>query len=82
MDTNTEGSEHFSNNGREVEDHKLGEIVEVEFSRGLFEAECECSNPDGEAVGLVRFIGQDSKDVLEQHQDHLEKVATTSKGQQ
>lgn len=58
----------------EPEGHHLGEIHEIEFSRGMFEAECECSNPDGEGVGLVRFTGSNAEDVRAQFEEHCETL--------
>lgn len=58
----------------EPEGHSLGVIHEIEFARGIFEAECECSNPDGEGVGLVRFVGPSADDVQAQFEEHCETL--------
>lgn len=58
----------------EVEGHSLGPVLKLEFSRGMVEAECECSNPDGEGSGLVRFTGYSTADLQLEFEDHLSEL--------
>lgn len=54
--------------------HRLGKVRLIPFARGLWDAECECSNPDGDGVGGVSFIGDTADEVHAQYLEHLAEV--------
>ena len=54
--------------------HQLGKVRLIPFARGLWDAECECSNPDGDGVGGVSFIGDTADEVRAQYLEHLAEV--------
>jgi hypothetical protein len=57
----------------DIKDHLLGDMQQVHpLAPNLLEAECSCSNPDGNGDGLVRFSGDSLADIAVQWLEHVE----------